>query len=137
MANGLNKQVLIGNIGQIKFHTSNGGNVICNFCVATGSSYRDKQGNRIDETTWHNCVAFSKIAEIMQKYCSKGKKVYIEGQTKHETYEKDGDTKYITKVIVNTLQLLSPKDEAAQQDTPPVESYAKKDEAPFDDPIPF
>lgn len=137
MAFGINKQILVGNIGKIENRVSPSGTVLCNFSVATGARVKDKQGNYEDETTWHNCVAFNKLAEVMRDYCAKGKKVYVEGQTKHEKYEKDGETKYITKVIVNQLQILSPKDEAAKPVETSSTAYENVDSVPFDDSIPF
>lgn len=134
MASGVNKQILIGNIGKIDARTTSGGTCVVNMSVATSMKVKDRQGNFVEETTWHNVVCFGKLAEVIRDYCSKGKKVYVEGPTKHESYEKDGQTRYITKVIANQIQLLSPKDEGASA---PSDNYSKKDDVPFDDSIPF
>lgn len=95
----INKQILVGNLGKDPRITRTGDTVIANISIATTG--------RDDSTTWHNVVAFNKTAEFAEKYLKKGAKVYVEGPTQNRTYEKDGETKYVTEVVANVLQSLS------------------------------
>jgi single-strand DNA-binding protein len=103
-----NLQILIGNLGQDpETHTFNDGQKLTRFSVATSESWNDKAtGEKKTETTWHNCVTNNKLAEISEKYLKKGSKVFIEGKTKHRSYEQDGIKKYTTEVIVKELKFL-------------------------------
>ncbi len=108
MARGINKVILIGNLGRDpETRYSQGGAPITNFSVATSDSWRDKQsGEQQDRTEWHNVVCFSRLAEIAGEYLRKGSKVYIEGSLRTSNWEKDGQKHYRTEVIAREMQML-------------------------------
>jgi single-strand DNA-binding protein len=100
-----NKVQLIGNLGGApEVKTTESGKKLARFSVATNESYRNAKGEKVTETTWHNLVAWGKVAEIAEKYLNKGKEVAIEGKLINRSYtDKDGNKKYITEVEVNEL----------------------------------
>jgi len=106
----LNKVQIIGNLGrdpEMRYATT--GTAICNFSVAVTEKWGENE-----TTEWFNCVAFKKLAETLEKYLSKGSKVYIEGKLKTNTWDKEDGTKgYKTEVIVREFEFLSPKKEAS------------------------
>lgn len=106
-----NKVQLIGNLGNApEVKTTESGKTMARFSVATNESYRNANGEKVTETTWHNLVAWGKVAEIAGKYLSKGSEVAIEGKLINRNYlDKDGNKKYITEVQVNELLLLGAK----------------------------
>lgn len=105
---GLNKVMLIGNLGRDpEIRYSQQGTAVVNFPLATSEQWTDKNtGEKQERTEWHNVVAFGKQAEILEKYLSKGRPVFVEGRMQTQTYEKEGQTHYITKVVVNNFQFL-------------------------------
>ncbi len=75
--------------------------------LATNETYRNDKGEKVEETQWHRIVAWGKIAEIIEKYVTKGKEIAIEGKLTYKSYDdKNGEKKYLTEVIVNELLLL-------------------------------
>lgn len=100
-----NKVQLIGNLGNApEVKTTESGKKLARFSVATNESYRNAKGEKVTETTWHNLVAWGKVAEIAEKYLTKGKEVAIEGKLINRSYtDKDGNKKYITEVEVNEI----------------------------------
>lgn len=105
---GVNKVILIGNLGkdpEVR-HLENGKAVV-NFSIATSESYKNKAGERVTNTEWHNVVLWTPLAEIAEKYLKKGNQVYIEGKLTSRSYQdKEGVTKYITEVVGRQLTLL-------------------------------
>lgn len=120
MANGLNKVMLIGNLGkdpEIKILSN--GNKIANFSLATGESWRDKQtGERKERTEWHNVVVYNEnIAKIVGEYCRKGSRIYLEGVIRTRKWQdKTGADRWSTEIIVEnfrgTMTLLDTKAES-------------------------
>ena len=109
MARGINKVILIGNLGRDPEtrYTQGGGSAVCNFSVATSESWRDRQsGEQQERTEWHNVVCFARLAEIAGEYLKKGSKVYIEGSLRTSSWEQDGQKKYRTEVMARELQML-------------------------------
>jgi single-strand DNA-binding protein len=106
-----NRVQLIGNLGQNpEVKEFDGGKKVARFSVATTESYRDKDGNLVKDTTWHNLVAWNKNADIVEKYLEKGKEVAIDGKLTSRSYEtKEGVKKYVTEVVVNELLMLGGK----------------------------
>src|SRR5699024_2265609 len=111
MARGINKVILIGNLGgdpDTRFLPN--GNAVTNITLATSDSWRDKQTGQMQERTeWHRISFFGKIAEIAGQYLRKGSKVYIEGRLQTREWEKDGVKRYTTEIIVDmggTMQML-------------------------------
>jgi len=109
MARGVNKVILIGNLGadpEMRYTTS--GSAICTFNLATTESWTDKQSNEKQERTeWHRVKIFGRLAEIANEYLKKGRQVYIEGSIRTDKFTgKDGVEKYFTDIIANNMQLL-------------------------------
>ncbi|MGK0257821.1 MAG: single-strand DNA-binding protein [Candidatus Azotimanducaceae bacterium] len=108
MARGINKVILIGNLGRDPEtrYAQNGG-AVTNFSIATSESWRDKgSGENQERTEWHNVVCFARLAEIAGEYLRKGSKVYIEGSLRTSSWETDGQKKYKTEVMARELQML-------------------------------
>lgn len=108
MARGINKVILIGNLGRDPEtrYAQNGG-AVTNFSVATSESWRDKgSGEQQERTEWHNVVCFARLAEIAGEYLRKGSKVYIEGSLRTTSWEQDGQKKYRTEIMARELQML-------------------------------
>ncbi len=113
MANSLNKAMLIGHLGdEVKMHYFEGGNSIGRFPIATNESYTNKQtGEKITTTEWHNVVVRNKLAEICEKYLSKGDRVFVEGRIKTRQWEQDGIKRYTTEIQVVDMTFLTTKKE--------------------------
>jgi len=111
MAGTINKVILIGNLGDdVKMHYFDGGNSIGRFPIATSESYTSKQtGEKVTNTDWHNIVVRNKLAEICEKYLSKGDKVYVEGKLKNRQWEQDGVKRYSTEIHVHEMTFLTTK----------------------------
>ena len=106
----VNKVILIGNLGKDpECKVLESGQMVANFPVATTEKWKDKNGNPQEATEWHNCQAWGKGAEIIEKYLKKGSKVFIEGKIKTRSYEKDGQTRYATEIIVKEFNFLDSK----------------------------
>lgn len=108
MARGVNKVLIIGNLGrdpEVR-HTANGGQ-ITTISVAVSESWTDRQTNeRQERTEWIRVVAFNRLAEIIGEYLGKGSKVYIEGKLQTRSWEQDGQTRYMTEVVARDMQML-------------------------------
>ena len=108
----LNKILIIGNVGGVPQIRTVGDQKVAQFSVATTEKRKDKDGNVISETEWHNVTFWGKTAEIAEKYVQKGTQVYIEGRIKTEKYtDKNGNEKFMTRVIGSSMQLLGSKQE--------------------------
>ncbi len=110
MSAGVNKVILIGNLGkdpEVR-HLDNGASV-ANFSIATTESYKDKNGQKVDQTEWHNIVLWRGLADISEKYLKKGDSVYIEGKLRTRSWEKDGVTRYTTEVVGDQMTMLGGK----------------------------
>jgi single-strand DNA-binding protein len=148
MARGVNKVILIGNVGNDPDmrYTANGG-AVCNLSVATTDSWRDKQsGESQERTEWHRVVMFGKLGEIAGEYLRKGSKVYIEGRLQTRKWQdKSGQDRYTTEIVANDMQMLDSKGGgSASFDSAPASKPAAQQQpaaAPpaddFDDDIPF
>jgi single-strand DNA-binding protein len=104
----VNRVTLIGNLGQDpETKTTESGKKMTHFTLATKDGYKNADGQKVSETTWHNIIAWNGLAEIAGKYLKKGKEVAVEGRIVYRTYEdKKGVTKYITEIVLNDLVLL-------------------------------
>lgn len=111
MARGINKCILVGNLGadpEVKYTSS--GSCICEIRIATSESWKDKQtGEQQERTEWHRITFFGKLGEIAGEYLKKGSQVYVEGKIRTDEYERDGVKKYSTKVIADEMQMLGGK----------------------------
>ena len=109
MARGVNKVILIGNLGQDpEIKSTAAGAAIANFSLATSESWKDKNtGQQVEKTEWHRVVAFNRLAEIIGQYVKKGSKVYIEGSLRTRKWQdKEGKDHYTTEIVANEMQML-------------------------------
>ena len=108
MTNLRNRVQLIGNLGSDpEVKEFNGSRKMARFSIATNESYKNNEGKKVEETQWHNVVAWGKTAEIVEKYLKKGKEVAVEGKLIHRSYDdQNGNKKYISEVVVNELLML-------------------------------
>lgn len=106
----VNKVILLGNLGKdpVVRRTENGV-AVATFSLATSERYKDKDGNTQEKTEWHNIVLWRGLAEVAEKYLHKGDKVYIEGKITTRSYEQDGIKKYVTEIVADTMNMLTPK----------------------------
>jgi single-strand DNA-binding protein len=116
MARGVNKVILVGNLGadpETRYTAS--GAAITNIRIATSESWRDKQtGENQERTEWHRVVFFSRLAEIAGEYLRKGSQVYIEGALRTRKWQgQDGQDRYTTEVVANEMQMLGGRGEAS------------------------
>jgi single-strand DNA-binding protein len=114
MASGVNKVILIGNLGQDpELRYTGSGTAVCNMRLATNESYTNKDGERVDKTEWHNVVTWGRLAEICGEHLSKGSQVYFEGQLQTRSWEdRDGNTRYTTEVKAREMKFLSGRGDA-------------------------
>lgn len=109
MARGINKVIIVGNLGQdpeTRYMPS--GSAVTNFTVATNESWKDKQtGEQRDRTEWHRVAMFNRLAEIAAEYLRKGSQVYIEGKLRTRKWQgQDGNDRYTTEIIADEMQML-------------------------------
>ncbi|MBC7890255.1 MAG: single-stranded DNA-binding protein [Ferruginibacter sp.] len=109
-----NKVQLIGNLGNApEIKNTDNGKKLARFSIATNETYHNTKGEKVTETTWHNLVAWGKLADLAEKYLQKGTEVVVEGKLINKSYnDKEGNKKYITEVQVNELLLLGNKQKA-------------------------
>lgn len=136
MARGVNKVILIGNLGkdpEVRYMPS--GAAVTNVTIATSETWKDKQSGEMQERTeWHTVVFFNRLAEIAGEYLRKGAKVYVEGSLRTRKWQaKDGSDRYTTEIVASELQMLDSKGE--QQREPARQAAPVADE--FHDDIPF
>lgn len=115
---GVNKVILIGNLGKDpEVRYLEGGIAVANFPVATTETFRDKMGNKQEQTEWHQIVLWRKLAEVAEKYLRKGQQVYIEGKIRSRSWEdKEGNKRYTTEIFGDVLTILSrPQNQDQQQ----------------------
>ena len=135
---GVNKAILLGNLGKDpEIRRLDDGRAVANFSIATSESYKNKAGERVTNTEWHNIVLWSPLAEIAENYLKKGNQVYIEGKISNRSYEdKDGVKKYISEVVGRDITLLGRAPDSAGQNQTNETNEAKK-EGTVEDDLPF
>ena len=136
---GVNKVILIGNLGkdpEVRYLDS--GVAVANFSLATTESYKNKEGERISQTEWHNIVLWRGLAEVAEKWLKKGSSVYIEGKIRSRKWEdKEGNTRYTTEILADNMTMLGKKEDSSAEKTettPEQESIPqeeKGDDLPF------
>lgn len=111
-----NRVNLIGNLGQNpETKKLDSGKKVAHFTLATSDDYKNSEGQKIKETTWHNIVAWNGLAELAGNYLKKGSQVAVEGRIVYRSYEdKNGATKYITEIVINDLMMLKSQKEQAK-----------------------
>ena len=154
MARGVNKVILVGNLGkdpEVRYMPSGG--AVANTTLATSESWKDKQSGETQERTeWHNLTFYGKVAEIAGEYLKKGSQIYVEGSIRTEKWQdKEGKDRYTTKIIVSEMQMLGaragagvPTSENSRSSAPSPPSQTRssagagaKPVDQFDDDIPF
>lgn len=156
MARGVNKVILIGNLGNdpdIRYTA--GGAAVANISLATAESWKDKNsGEQQERTEWHRIVFFGRLAEIVGEYLRKGSQVYVEGRLQTRKWQdKEGHDRYTTEIVANEMQMLGSKSGGSANYEPAPQSQAAQNNSPepqaapapstaaagddFDDDIPF
>ena len=165
MARGINKVILVGNLGrdpETRYMPSGG--AVTNVSIATSKGWKDRDsGEQKERTEWHRIVFFNKLAEIAGEYLKRGSKVYIEGELRTRDWEKDGQKHYTTEVVASEMQMLDSRGEmggrrafsrrarvaakaaadllpvgrVASEVRPPAEDFGPPPSDDFDDDIPF
>ena len=105
---GVNKVILVGNLGkdpEVRYLDS--GVAVANFSLATTENYKNKQGEKVSQTEWHNIVLWRGLAEVAEKWLKKGSSVYIEGKIRTNKWEdKEGKTRYNTEILADNMTML-------------------------------
>lgn len=111
----LNKVILVGNLGKDpEVRHLEGGTAVANFSLATSESYKDKSGQRIEQTEWHNIVVWRGLAEVAEKHLKKGMTIYVEGKLRTRSWDdKEGHKRYLTEIVADTFTILSKKENSA------------------------
>lgn len=140
---GVNKVILIGNLGRDpEIMTFDNGVKKVSFSLATSESYKNKEGQRVDQTEWHNVVLWRGLAEVAEKYLKKGDQIYLEGKIKTRSYEQDGVKKYFTEIFGDQMTMLGslrgsgerqPESTGSENNQPVAEGHADmpEDDLPF------
>jgi single-strand DNA-binding protein len=132
---GVNKVILVGNLGkdpEVKYLDN--GVAVANFSLATTENYKNKEGEKVSQTEWHNIVLWRGLAEVAEKYLKKGASVYVEGKIKTRKWEdKEGNTRYNTEILVDNMTMLGGKKDSQENPTSPPQETAsdKADDLPF------
>ena len=152
MARGVNKVILLGNVGQDpQSRAMPSGKAVVNLRIATSKQWRDKTtGENKEATEWHTVVMFDRLAEIAAEYLRKGSQVYVEGELRTRKWQdKEGQDRYSTEIVANEMQMLGGRGAGggAGRDRPAAAAAANEERAPraepagvsenFDDDIPF
>ena len=136
---GVNKVILLGNLGKDpevkKLET---GKSVANFSLATSEVYKNKEGEKVTKTEWHNIVLWSPLAEIAESYLKKGSQLFLEGKISNRSYEdKEGVKKYISEVVGREITLLgkpnsnNSTEEVSPDDNSQTETKEENDDLPF------
>jgi single-strand DNA-binding protein len=143
---GVNKVILIGRLGKDPETRAFENNVKkSSFPLATSEVRKDKEGNKIETTEWHNIVCWRNLAEVAEQFLTKGKQIYLEGKIRTRSWEDNGVKKYITEIEASTFTMLGPKEENKSTETqvqnlppPPVAEKAPETPEPeLSDDLPF
>ena len=129
---GVNKVILVGNLGkdpEVRYLDS--GVAVANFSLATTENYKNKEGERVSQTEWHNIVLWRGLAEVAEKWLKKGSSVYVEGKIRTRKWEdKEGNTRYSTEILGDNMTMLGGKP-TSESSAESVVSSDKKDDLPF------
>lgn len=140
MKKGINKVILIGHLGaNPETRYTQASTAITQFSVATSEAWKDKQtGDRREQTEWHRCVAYRRLAEIAGEYLRKGSKVYIEGRLQTRKWQsQDGKDRYTTEVVVNDLQFIQGANMVSRDNEPQVPITSFDPTNNYDEDLPF
>ncbi|MEC8644037.1 MAG: single-stranded DNA-binding protein [Pseudomonadota bacterium] len=143
MARGINKVILVGNLGrdpETRYLPSGG--AVTNVSLATSRSWKDRDsGEQKEKTEWHRIVFFNRLAEIAGEYLKRGSKVYVEGELRTREWEKEGQKHFTTEIVGNEMQMLDSKGGSSDYETSNSSSGATptslSSSEMIDDDIPF
>jgi single-strand DNA-binding protein len=129
---GVNKVILIGNLGKDpEVRYLDNGVAVANFSLATTENYKNKEGERVSQTEWHNIVLWRGLAEVAEKWLKKGSSVYVEGKIRTRKWEdKNGNTRYSTEILGDNMTMLGNRP-SAENPVEAVPTSDKKDDLPF------
>jgi len=119
---GVNKVILIGNLGRDpEIRQLESGAKVATFSLATTETYKSKDGNKVEQTEWHNIVFWRGLAEVAERFLKKGSSIYVEGRIRTRSWEdKEGNKRYTTEIIGDNMTMLgSRRDAESSQHTPP------------------
>jgi single-strand DNA-binding protein len=136
---GVNKVILVGHVGKDpEVRYLEGGVAVARLPLATSESYKNKEGQKVEQTEWHNIVLWRGLAEITEKYVRKGKLLYIEGKIRTRSYGDENNKKYFTEIIADSMTMLGgPRvDDTNSRNQEVPESVAISNDAPAGD-LPF
>ncbi len=134
----VNKVILVGNLGRDpELRSTTSGQPVASFTLATNRRWRDRDGNRQEQTEWHNIVCWGRQAEIAGQYLTKGKQIYVEGRLQTRSWEdrQSGEKRYRTEVVCDNFQMLGAR--GAFEGGEPRQAAQTAPAAPEDDDIPF
>jgi single-strand DNA-binding protein len=139
MSNGLNKVLIIGNLGadpEIKY--TQAGSPVANLSVATSERWKDKNtGEQKEQVEWHRVVIFGRLAEIAEQYLKKGSKIFVEGKLQTRDWEdSEGKKRYTTEVVAREMTMLDSKGDSMESSSS-ASSSSKPDNNKFEEDIPF
>lgn len=140
MSRGINKVILIGNLGNDPdSKMAPQGSAVTNLSIATDESYKDKNtGQLVPRAEWHRVVMFNRLAEIAKDYLKKGSKVYIEGRLRTNKWQdQNGQDRYTTEIVANELQMLDSKEQSNSVPQAPQNNQPQHMADDFDQKIPF
>jgi len=114
----INKVILVGNVGKDpEIRHLDSGVVVANLPLATSETYTAKNGDKVTSTEWHNIVLWRGLAEVAEKYVTKGRQLYIEGKIKTRSYDdREGNKRYITEIVADVMQMLGTRADNQQSD---------------------
>lgn len=136
----VNKVILIGNLGRDpEVRSTPSGQTVASFSLATSRRWRDRDGNRQEQTEWHNIVCWGRSAEIAGQYLTKGKQIYVEGRLQTRSWEdkQSGEKKYRTEVICESFQMLGQRSDQSSENRSSGGRQPEDDFSGNDDDIPF
>ena len=109
---GINKVILVGHVGKDpEIRYLEGGVAVARLRLATTESYKNKSGERVEQTEWHSVTAWRQLAEIIEKYVKKGQLLYIEGKIRTRTVGDENNKKYFTEIVADQMTMLGPRRE--------------------------
>lgn len=124
----VNKAILVGNVGndpEVRY--LEGGTAVARFSLATSETYKNRQGEKVTQTEWHNIVAWRGLAELAEKYITKGRQLFVEGRITNRSWDdKDGNKRYTTEIVATAIQMLGRKGDDENGAAPPAEHASQK-----------
>ncbi len=143
----VNKVILVGNVGKDpEIRYLEGGTAVCSFSMATSETYRNRDGERVTNTEWHNVVLWRGLAEVAERYVKKGSQLFIEGKIRTRSWDdKDGNKRYTTEIIADNMVMLGRKADgtgdteapAAKPAEQPTNNTSETDMTDPEDPIAY